>query len=31
VPLVYSVLRRRPPKRDFLADDEPHGSPVPQE
>src|SRR6267142_573476 len=33
VPLVYSVLRRRAPKRDFLADDEPHGSasPVPQE
>jgi multidrug efflux pump subunit AcrB len=33
VPLVYSVLRRHPPKRDFLADDEPHGSasPVPQE
>jgi len=33
VPLVYSVLRRRPPKRDFLADAEPHGaaSPAPQE
>jgi multidrug efflux pump subunit AcrB len=31
VPLVYSVLRRRAPKRDFLADDEAHGSPVPQE
>ncbi len=33
VPLVYSVLRRRAPQRDFLADDEPHGSPspVPQE
>src|SRR5256884_570846 len=33
VPLVYSVLRRRPPKRDFLADAEPHGavSPTPQE
>jgi multidrug efflux pump subunit AcrB len=29
VPLVYSVLRRRPPKRDFLADDEPHGSASP--
>jgi multidrug efflux pump subunit AcrB len=33
VPLVYSVLRRRAPTRDFLADDEPHGaaSPLPQE
>src|SRR5437899_847905 len=26
VPLVYSVLRRRPPKRDFPADAEPHGA-----
>ena len=33
VPLVYSVLRRRAPKRDFLADAEPHGtaSPAAQE
>ena len=33
VPLVYSVLRRRAPKRDFLADAEPHraASPAPQE
>jgi multidrug efflux pump subunit AcrB len=33
VPIVYSVLRRRPPTRDFLADAEPHGaaSPIPQE
>jgi multidrug efflux pump subunit AcrB len=29
VPLVYSVLRRRAPKRDFLADHEPHGSASP--
>ncbi len=33
VPLVYSVLRRRAPKRDFLDDAEPHGaaSPAAQE
>jgi multidrug efflux pump subunit AcrB len=34
VPLVYSVLRRRPPRRDFLADSEADrgaASPAPQE
>ena len=32
VPLVYSVLRRRPPRRDFLADSEHDAvSPAPQE